>query len=427
MRATIAIFTLLAIMPVHAQTVLRGATLIDGTGAAAVANAIVIVRGGIIEAAGPAAKIALPKSGEVIDLTGKFLIPGLVDLHVHPPTKGEAADRSFRAFLRFGVTTIRSLGIDGEEIWELREDQRQGRLTAPRIYTAGQGFGHPQGWPKQSNVVRPMRPEDARAHVRRLAANRADVVKMWVDPKDDTMPVFDMSIAKAIIDEAGRHNIPTAAHIFRFEDTRQLVDMGLSELIHMIRDREELPAEFVSELRRRNVAATPTLAKIESDILFGQSSDPPPMRDPEFVAASGPLASERIPALALAPEVVARRKNDYATAKKLTRRLFASGVAIGVGSDGGIFPMVPGYSTHQEIRILGDSGIPAVDVIRAATRNGAERLTKPNEKRTFGTIEVGMAADLIVLAADPLANLANTRSVERVMQSGKWIDRDRPR
>jgi len=409
--------------------VLRGATLIDGTGAPPVVNAVIVVDGGKIRAAGPAARVKIPASAEVLDFTGKFIIPGLVDLHTHPPPQRELAEKVFRTYLYFGVTTIRSMGVDGDDIWKMREAQRSGKLIAPRIFTAGQGFGHPKGWPVNPNVHRPTNPEEARAQVRLLAAKGADLVKMWVDSKDGRMPKFDMNIASAVIDEAARHNLPAAAHIFEYEDSLQLAKLGLSEFIHMVRDRDVLPPEFLSLVKQRRITFAPTMAKMEGDFFFAENPRAPQLDDPEYAALMGADAIRRLrsgPAEGITAEILALRKKDFHLAKKHTRRLFDDGVLVGIASDGPVFPVAHGHGTHVEMRILNECGIAPLQVIRAATLNGARRLTmglNGKGKREFGTIEPGMAADLLVLSADPLAAISNTRKIEKVMQSGHWIER----
>lgn len=411
-----------------AEIALRGATLIDGTGAPPVANATVVVDGGKIVAAGPASRVRIPASAQVVDVVGKYIIPGLVDLHTHPPAQRELAEKVFHTYLHFGVTTIRSLGIDGQDIWKMREDQRNGVLIAPRIYTAGQGFGHPKGWPLSPNVQRPATPEEAREQVRQLAAKGVDLVKMWVDSKDGRMPKLDIKIAGAIIDEAAKHHLPAAAHIFEYEDSLQLAKLGLSEFIHMVRDREDLPPDFLSLVKKRHISFAPTMAKMEGDFYFAENPNAVQLDDAEYAALVGSEAIRKLrsgPAEGVTPAILTMRKKDFQLAKKHTRRLFEEGVLIGIASDGPVVPVAHGHGTHVEMRILNDCGVPALQVVRAATRDGATRLTmglNGKGKRTFGTIEPGMAADLVVLTADPLVAISNTRKIEKVMQSGRWID-----
>jgi imidazolonepropionase-like amidohydrolase len=362
-----------------------------------------------------------------LDGRGKWVIPGLVDLHVHPPATRAQAEDVFQTYLSYGVTTIRSLGVDGSDIWQMRDDQRAGRLQAPRIFTAGQGFGHPHGWPQNPNVLRPNSVKEARAAVGELAKKRPDVIKMWVDTKGGTLPLFDKEIARAIVVEARRHGIPTAAHVFDYKDASDLVDFGISELIHMVRDRDELPAEFISAIKKKGVTFTPTMAKMEGDYYFFEKRDHPQLRDPEYIALMGEKAMARLTGdPESSPAVLALRKKEFERAMKFTRQLSGAGVLIALGSDGPVFPVAHGHGVHVEMRVLNRAGLSPLETIKAATMNGARRLTMGLDakgRREFGSLEPGMAADLVLLSADPLSDIQNTRKIDRVMQAGRWIER----
>jgi imidazolonepropionase-like amidohydrolase len=408
---------------------ITGVTLIDGTGAPAIRNANIVIQDGRIRGAGPASKTKVPAGAEVVDGRGKWVIPGLVDLHVHPPATRAEAEGVFDTYLHYGVTTVRSLGVDGGDIWQMREDQRAGKLKAPRIFTAGQGFGHPHGWPNSPNVLRPTTEAEAREAVRNLAGKRVDLVKMWVDTKSNTLPKFDLDVARAIIDEAKRHGIPSAAHVFDYSDAETLVKFGISELIHMVRDRNELPSEFVRALKAGRVSITPTMAKMEGDYYFYERPDHPQLRDPDYRALMGDkLMSRLMGPPESSAEVLAERKREFERAQRFTKQLSDAGILVAVGSDGPVFPVAHGYGTHVEMRVLNRAGLTPLEAIRAATLNGAKRLTtglNGKGKRDFGTIEPGMAADLVLLSADPLIEIENTRKIEAVMQSGRWIERNK--
>jgi imidazolonepropionase-like amidohydrolase len=402
--------------------VIRGATLIDGAGAPPLPDAAIVIEGGKILAVGPSAQVKAPPGAEVVEAAGKFIIPGLVDLHTHPPVDRAEAEKVLRTYLHFGVTTIRSLGVDGPHIWALREDQRTGKLVAPRIFTAGQGFAHPQGWPANDMPHRPLTPEQAREQVRSLAARRVDFVKMWVDTKDGSRPKIDFSIAGAIIREAARHGIPSAAHIFEYEDCLRLASLGINELVHMVRDRDEVPREFIERMKSQGISFTPTMAKMEGDWIFYENPYAPQLRDPEYVRLMGPEAIVRLkngPAPEMTPALLAQRKKEFQRAQRITKQLFDGGVRIGVGSDGPVFPVAHGYGTHVELRVVREAGLPPLAAIQAATNNGARRLVQGEPD--FGTIAPGMAADLVILHADPVADIHNSRRIDRVMQAGRWV------
>jgi len=171
------------------------------------------------------------------------------------------------------------------------------------------------------------------------------------------------------------------------------------------------------------------MAKMEGDFYFAGNSGAAQPDDPEYTALMGAEAIRRLrsgPAQGVTPEILALRKKEFDLAKRFTQQLVDAGILVGIASDGPVFPVAHGHGTHVEMRILNEAGVPPLQVIRAATLNGALRLTMGLDgkgKRDFGTIEPGMAADLLLLSGDPLLSISNTRKIDRVMQSGRWIER----
>jgi len=163
----------------NAPITILGAKLIDGKGADPIEDSVVVIEGTRIQAAGSRAETPVPKGGEIIDGTGKTVIPGLIDIHTHYFGDRAEMERLLRAQLRFGVTTSRSIGADTEEHLATIADARAGKLPAPRLYTAGLGFTHPDGHPIQLPFVRrPPTIEEARAGVAELGAQKVDFIKM---------------------------------------------------------------------------------------------------------------------------------------------------------------------------------------------------------------------------------------------------------
>ena len=201
------------------STAIVGATLIDGSGDPPIPDATVVVAGERVVAAGPRADVAVPDDAIVLDASGKFLIPGLVDLHNHYGGGRAGLERLFALQLEFGVTTARSLGADGAENLAVIDDAKAGSIPAPRLYTAGAGFSHPQGMPPGEVIQRPTTGAEARRMVRELAAANVDLIKMWVDAtldgrlawsfdwNDGTAPIPKISteIRTALVREAARH------------------------------------------------------------------------------------------------------------------------------------------------------------------------------------------------------------------------------
>jgi len=401
---------------------IAGATLIDGTGAPPVDDAVVIVRGDRIEHAGSRDDVPVPEGGEVIDVTGRFLIPGLVDLHNH--YRDGLEEWSWALQLHAGVLTVRSLGSDHGQTPAMIGEARAGNVPAPRIFTAGVGFTHPEGFPP--GKLGPATEEEAREMVRELAAHEVDLIKMWVDTFLDTRPKIEQEIRAAIADEAARHGIPVAAHVFFEDDVWQLVDTGVRSFVHGVRD-QDVDDEFVAVAQEKGLSFAPALGQAKT--FWWVAEHPELLDDEEFRAGLQPALLERLlnpenRAAMLETESTAKRRVAYEYVTKFVRRMNEAGVTITVGSDSGAGNIAYGWGTHHELETLvEDAGLTPLEALAAAGAAAAAELTDDPD---FGTIVDGMAADLVLLTADPLADIRNTRQIDRVMQAGAWLERRLP-
>ena len=401
---------------------IAGATLLDGAGAEPIHDAVVIIRGDRIERAGARADIPVPEGGEVIDATGKFLIPGLVDLHNH--YRDGLEEWAWALQLHSGVLTARSLGSDHGGTPAMIAEARAGNVPAPRIFTAGVGFSHPEGFPPGKRG--PATEEEAREMVRELAAEEVDLIKMWVDTFLDTRPKIEPEIRSAIADEATKHGIPVSAHVFFEDDVWQLVDAGVRSFVHGVRDRE-IDDEFVRMAQETELSFAPALGQAKTTWYVAEH--PELLDDDEFRAGVQPPLLERLldpanRADMLESENTAKRRVAFDYVTKFVRRMNEAGVTITVGSDSGAGNIAYGWGTHHELEALvEDGGLTPLQALAAAGADAAGVLT---EVPDFGSIADGMAADLVLLSADPLADIRNTRQIERVMQAGVWLERGLP-
>ena len=401
---------------------IAGATLIDGAGAEPIEDAVVNIRGGRIERAGARAEVPIPEGAEVIDASGKFLIPGLIDLHNH--YRDGLEEWAWRLQLHSGVLTARSLGSDQGGTPGMIAEARAGNVPAPRIFTAGLGFTHPEGFPP--NARGPATEEEARETVRELAAQEVDLIKMWVDTFLATRPKIEPEIRTAIVDEAMKHGIPVSAHVFFEDDIWQLVDAGVRSFVHGVRD-QEVDEEFVRMAQEKELSFAPALGQAKTTWYVAEH--PELLDDPELVAGVQPPLLERLRdpeqrAGMLASENTAKRRVAFDYVTKFVRRMNDAGVTITVGSDSGAGNIAYGWGTHHELEALvEDGGLTPLQALAAAGANAAGVLTDDPD---FGTIAEGKAADLILLSADPLADIRNTRQIERVMQAGVWLERGLP-
>ncbi len=414
------------------QKAIIGAVLIDGTGGPPLSNSVVIVAGSRIRAVGNRANMPIPAGVEKINGAGKFLVPGLIDLHVHLGTRAgpvfkaadytrERIERNLNTYLYFGVTSVRSMGTDRQAAFDVRTAERGGQWLSARLFSAGRGFTAPGGHPSQEVgdvVIQTNSPEEARREVDSLANQKVDAIKIWVDDLGGTAPKIKPAVVDSVLDQARKYNIPVTAHVYSLADTQHLVRAGAAGFLHMIRDTENIDPAFIAKLRDLRIVFAPTLVRQDLDWLYAEHpellDDPDVARsvDPDVVAAARESARSAHPS--------ASDREEFERAKRNTRKLSAGGVVIGVGSDGGSSLDFPGLMTHREVELLTEAGLSPIEAIVAATRNGGVALRKEDE---LGTIEPGRRADLMLLSANPLEDVRNLRKIDRLMLDGEWVDR----
>ena len=412
---------------------LVGGTLIDGSGHAPIPDSVVIVKEGRIISAGARSAVPVPAGAERLDATNKFIVPGLIDLHVHLGSTGgpgfHAADytkdrvlKNLNSYLYFGVTTVRSIGTEREAGLEIRNEQRNGPVTTARLYTAGRGFTSPGGHPAQEvgDIARqPKDPEDARKQVAELASQRVDAIKIWIDSLGGHAKQVSRPVIEAIIDEAAKSNIPVNAHIYSLSDTKHFVEHGGAGLLHMVRDTEDVDEAFLKQLAVKKLVFTPTLIRQELGWYFQEKSERLAGPDIPRLVDEATLAAMREALKQGGASPVER--TEFERAMRNTKKFAAAGVPIAVGSDGGSQMDLPGLMTQRECELLVEAGFTPLEAIKAATANGALGLRRDAE---LGTIEAGKRADLLVLGANPAEDIRSLRKIERIMLDGKWVNRE---
>jgi imidazolonepropionase-like amidohydrolase len=403
--------------PAHAQgdtIVLPGARLIDGTGAAPIEQGTLVISNGRIDAVGATAAMTLPAGATHIDLSGKTIIPGLINAHGH--LNEGRADLSTRDQLisqlklaaDYGVTTVVVLGSgdgDLEETVRLGDEQESGPLDRARVYVAGPS-------------LRDFRTEEeARAAVDRMADARADVIKIHITggPNDMTPAVYG-----ALIDQAHSRGLRVAAHLYYLDDAHGLVDAGVDVIGHSVRD-QEVDADLIAKINSRGIAYTPTLTRDLAQFAYETTpdffTDPFFLRHedafrPEITLINDPARQEQIrndagrqamkPALELA----------YRNLKILSD----AGVLIALGTDSGTnLGQWIGYFEHTELEMMVDAGMTPAQVIVAATSAAARSMELDDE---LGTLQPGRRADLLVLNANPLEDIRATREIDSVWIGG---------
>jgi len=391
-----------------------GVRLIDGTGAAPVENAVIVVRDGRIEAAGPADAVEISPGAERIDLAGKFVVPGIINAHAHVSDvqglEGGHYDeanllRQLRLYARYGVTTVNSLGGDGAEAIRLR-DAEGADLDRSRIFVAG-------------NVVTGATVDEARAQVDENEAMGADFIKIRVDDNLGTAEKMKPEIYEAVIARAHEKGLKVASHLFYLEDAKGLLKAGTDFIAHSVRD-QELDDEAIALMKESNVCYCPTLTREVSTFVY--ESVPEFFEDPFFLKDADPA----VLAALQEPERMQQTKESQAAQKYKKaleqananlKKAADSGVTIAFGTDTGPAARFQGYFEHMELTMMADAGLTAEQVLRSATADAARCLGLDE----LGTIEKGKWADFIVLDEDPRADIANMRSIDSVWISGNRV------
>ena len=407
--------TLLSASAGAQTTVLTHATLIDGTGAAPQRDVTIVMENGRIRAIGPG--VAMPPNASVVDLSGKFVVPGIINAHGHvgPP----ARDPQLRQYALYGVTTTTSMYFDQDDIAEFKARQRSGDLRGARILTVKYRFMSPPFIPGSEVKT----PEEARAKVDEIVDKGADFVKVWIDAQGGRHPKLSPEFTAAVMEQARKHGKITMAHIVELADARRIVDQGVNILAHDVRD-QEIPDDFIAILKARNVSVISTLAREEAMFVFGES---PGFTDNPFFQKG--LTPERLGLLKTKKRdeqandpAGPKLKNAFEIDKINVKRLSDAGVRLGFGTDSGGEPnrfFIQGFFEHRQMELLRDAGLTPMQVIQTFSKNNSELL---GIDKDFGTLAQDKAADLLVLAKDPLADITNMRTIEAVYLGGRKFE-----
>jgi imidazolonepropionase-like amidohydrolase len=405
------LIVLAAALTASAQTiVLTHATVIDGTGNAPLPDGAIVMSSGRIAAMGPAAKVKTPAGAQVIDLTGKTIIPGIINAHSHI---SEDPETKLRHFAEYGVTTTIGMGGDGDEVLKIRDAQRHGEIHGARVLTVQQRFEFEKDAPT---------PDIARLKVEELYKTGVDAVKLVVDDRRHTQAKLRPEITAAIIDQAHKHRLKVLGHIHDYDDAKRLIEQGIDMLAHQVRDRE-VDDSFLALMKSKKVGITSTLVRELSSYVYADS--PAWLNDPFLARFSDPKRIEfaktklkeqqsKLPDLAL-------NRMDFDIASKNLRRMVNAGIRIGLGTDSGPTPTrFEGYFEHMEMELMVKyGGMTPMQVIQAFSKTNSEVL---GIDKDYGTLAKGKAADLVVLDKNPLDDILNTRTINAVYIGGKKFE-----
>jgi imidazolonepropionase-like amidohydrolase len=386
-----------------------GATIIDGTDADPLEDGVLVITDGRIRTVGPRSAVTLPSGTEVIDVAGKYIMPGLINAHGHVgATVGLNGNggytrnnllRQLGLYARYGVTSVNSLGGDQVEGFDLRNEQFDNGLNRARIYVAG-------------SVVVGDSEQAIRDEVNRNADMGADFIKVRIDDNLGASEKMSRPFFEALVDQAHIRRLPVAVHLYYLNDAKFMLDANADIIAHSVRDLA-VDREFIDKVIASDTCYIPTLTREVSTFVY--ESVPDFFEDPYFLKEVEPeiiaeLSSpERMSRIAGSRSAQAY-KAQLPTAMGNVGTLYNSGVRIAMGTDTGPPARFQGYFEHMEMHMMVDAGLTPLDAIRASTGVAADCIGMGD----IGTLEPGKWGDFALLTENPAEDIRNSHSIEIV-------------
>ena len=412
--------------------VISGATVIDGTSRNPIRGAVIVIEGNRIKQVGAKNRIKLPKNAQALDVRGKFVIPGLADMHQHLGNgfflRGEGgpqdAKQNLAQMLAWGFTTIFSPG--SSSFTSLKSLANKDDAPLPRFFGVGRGItvkgGHASAPVFHSYL--PDTPDEARANVREIKTAGADAIKFFYDDgaRDgrNPVPMMKPEVMQAVIDEAHKLGLKTYVHATNLRQAKDVLRAGGDGLAHAVVS-EPVDDEFIGLMKKNHAIyiTTHSLFNALAEIAAW-------MQRLEALDERGVIPKEVYERFK-SPEGV---NSYYGTFGKFNqarlqylktnlRKVFDAGILVVAGTDTGVPGLLLGVSSQMELVLLVENGLKPEEALRTATLNAAKMLGR---EKCQGTVEEGKVADLLILDADPFADIRNIRRIHRVMKAGMVYD-----
>jgi imidazolonepropionase-like amidohydrolase len=420
-------------------TVIVGATVIDGTGRPPIQDAAIVIEGGRIRQVGPRAAITVPAKAETLDARGKFVIPGLADMHHHLLSGSLRFQQNLVGNLgrlpAVGITMVFNPSSSEADFARLKaaaatDTSPSARFfgTGPLITVKGDLFGALVGSPV------PETPAEAQAVVRRLKIAGVDAIKVQRDDftwaRKQGVPLMPMNVLTALVEEAHQHNLKVFAHAPRLAQAKEALSAGVDGLMHGILD-EPIDDAFIALMKKNRAVYVSTQALFEdvADVrawarrqapYWDHAGLQPPALYESFTADAGVRQFESM------YDNAAFTKQRLAVSRTNLKKAFDSGIPIVLGTDTGFVGVLFGVSTQIELALLVEAGLPPQEALRAATINAARMI---GQEKDLGTVEAGKLADFVILDANPLDDIRNVTRIYRTVKGGVFrepVDPARP-
>lgn len=416
--------------PDQALKVISGATLIDPARPAPVKDAVIVIEGARIRSTGARSNVKVPDGAQRIDAAGKFVIPGLADMHTHLWTGafgGPSQDQrqNLQRFLAWGITLVFDPGIEMKPFADFKRLSGPDEAAYPHLFATGRPMSARKGWGTFGgsgfDTI-----EEGRAGVRELKAANVDAIKVVYDDMSwltkRPLPALKREVMAAIIDEAHKQGLKVHVHAPTLKWAKEALAAGADGLAHGILS-DPVDDEFIRLMKQNGAVYVSTNTAFEAIAdLSGWA------RRQSLLCPRGAIPTDVFETL-MSPKTLNQWQSGWSMTpftrehlpvlKANVKRVFDAGIPVVIGTDSGVPGVLLGLSAHVEMALHVEAGLKPEEVLRAATVNAARMVGRESD---LGSVATGKLADLLILDADPLADIRNTLKIHRVIKGGVVYD-----